>query len=76
MLRNLDIAPGHAEKLLAAESVRRSEVVEKVHKQLANFLNSPDVRAAYDAVVIDTAPSKGHSRSVLSKRQRTSSFLL
>jgi chromosome partitioning protein len=56
---NLDIAPGHAEKLLAAESVRRSEVVEKVHKQLANFLNSPDVNAAYDAIVIDTAPSKG-----------------
>jgi len=56
---NLDIAPGHAEKLLSAESVRRSEVVEKVHKQLANFLNSPDVQAEYDAVVIDTAPSKG-----------------
>ncbi|OGT35320.1 MAG: hypothetical protein A3F11_10660 [Gammaproteobacteria bacterium RIFCSPHIGHO2_12_FULL_37_14] len=55
----LDIAPGHAEKLLAAESVRRSEVVDKVHKQLAFFLNSPDVKAAYDAVVIDTAPSKG-----------------
>lgn len=58
-VENLDIAPGHAEKLLAAESVRRSEVVEKVHKQLANFLHSPDVQAAYDAVVIDTAPSKG-----------------
>lgn len=58
-VEKLDIAPGHAEKLLAAESVRRSEVVEKVHKQLANFLNSSDVRAAYDAVVIDTAPSKG-----------------
>lgn len=58
-VEKLDIAPGHAEKLLAAESVRRSEVVEKVHKQLANFLNSPDVRAAYDAIVIDTAPSKG-----------------
>jgi chromosome partitioning protein len=58
-VQNLDIAPGHAEKLLNAESVRRSEVVEKVHKQLASFLNSSDVRAAYDAVVIDTAPSKG-----------------
>jgi chromosome partitioning protein len=56
---NLDIAPGHAEKLLSAESVRRSEVVEKVHKQLSNFLHSADVKAAYDAVVIDTAPSKG-----------------
>lgn len=58
-VQKLDIAPGHAEKLLAAESVRRSEVVEKVHRQLSNFLNSPDVQAAYDVVVIDTAPSKG-----------------
>jgi chromosome partitioning protein len=55
----LDVAPGHAEKLLAAESVRRSEVVEKVHKQLSNFLDSPDVKAEYDVTVIDTAPSKG-----------------
>lgn len=58
-VESLDIAPGHAEKLLSAESVRRSEVVERVHKQLAFFLNSPDVQAAYDVVVIDTAPSKG-----------------
>jgi chromosome partitioning protein len=58
-IEKLDLAPGHAEKLLAAESVRKSEVVEKVHKQLTNFLNSPDVQAAYDTVVIDTAPSKG-----------------
>lgn len=55
----MDIAPGHADKLLTAESVRRSEVVDKVHKQLASFLNHPDVQAEYDAVVIDTAPSKG-----------------
>ena len=58
-VENLDIAPGHADKLLTAEAVRRSEVVERVHKQLSNFLHSPDVEAAYDAVVIDTAPSKG-----------------
>jgi chromosome partitioning protein len=58
-IQSLDIAPGHADRLLAAESVRKSEVVEKVHKQLANFLNSADVQAAYDAVIIDTAPSKG-----------------
>ncbi len=58
-IENLDIAPGHAERLLAAEAVRKTEVVEKVHKQLANFLNSDDVRATYDAVIIDTAPSKG-----------------
>lgn len=58
-IENLDIAPGHADRLLAAESIRKTEVVEKVHKQLANFLQSEDVRAAYDAVIIDTAPSKG-----------------
>jgi len=58
-IEHLDLAPGHAEKLLAAESVRKSEVVEKVHKQLTSFLSSPDVQAAYKAIVIDTAPSKG-----------------
>ena len=51
-IEHLDIAPGHADKLLAAEAVRKTEVVDKVHKQMANFLNSPDVQAAYDAVVI------------------------
>jgi len=55
----LDLAPGHAEKLLAAEAVRRTDVVDKVHKQLSNFLNSSDVQSTYDSVVIDTAPSKG-----------------
>ncbi|MDA8561706.1 ParA family protein [Gammaproteobacteria bacterium] len=58
-IENLDLAPSHADKLLAAETVRRSEVVEKVHKQLNNFLNSPDVQSTYENVVIDTAPSKG-----------------
>ncbi len=58
-IERLDLAPGHAEKLLAAEAVRRSDVVEKVHKQLTNFLNSPDVQSTYETVVIDTAPSKG-----------------
>lgn len=58
-IEKLDLAPGHAERLLAAEAVRKTEVVDKVHRQLANFLNSPDVKAAYEAVVIDTAPSKG-----------------
>ena len=58
-VEKLDIAPGHAEKLLNAEAVRRSEVVEKVHKQLRQFIHHPDVEAEYDVVVIDTAPSKG-----------------
>jgi len=58
-IEKLDIMPGFAYKLLAAEAVRRSEVVEKVHNQLAVFLSSPDIRATYGVVVIDTAPSKG-----------------
>ncbi len=55
----LDIAPGHSAKLLAAEAVRKSEVSEKVHSQLKLFLDLPEVKAAYDMVVIDTPPSKG-----------------
>lgn len=58
-IENLDIMPGHADKLLGAENVRRSEVVEKVHKQLGLFLDAPDVDEAYDVIIIDTAPSKG-----------------
>ena len=58
-IEKLDLAPAYGERLLAAEAVRKDEVVEKVHKRLAEFLNSEDVREAYDVVVIDTAPSKG-----------------
>src|SRR5690348_2234378 len=58
-IENLDIMPAHASKLLEAEAVRKSEVVEKVHKQIGKFLDSPDVQDAYDVAVIDTAPSKG-----------------
>lgn len=58
-IQNIDIMPGHADKLLEAEAVRRGEVVEKVYNQLSLFLSSPDVLEAYDVVVIDTAPSKG-----------------
>lgn len=58
-IERLDITPAHADRLLEAESVRRSEVVDKVHKQLALFLDTPDLQEMYDVVVIDTAPSKG-----------------
>lgn len=58
-IENMDIMPGHAEKLLEAEAVRRNEVVEKVHKQLGLLLNAPDVQESYDVAIIDTAPSKG-----------------
>lgn len=58
-IENLDIAPGHAHKLLLAEAVRRTEVAEKVYKQLSLFLSMPDVNSTYDVAIIDTAPSKG-----------------
>ncbi len=58
-IKNIDIMPGHADKLLEAESVRRSEIVEKVHNQLATILSLPDVLEEYDVIIIDTAPSKG-----------------
>lgn len=55
----LEIAPGHSSKLLAAEAVRKSEVSEKVHQQLKLFLELPEVKEAYDVIIIDTPPSKG-----------------
>ena len=55
----LEIAPAYGNKLLLAEAVRRSEVVEKVHVRLSEFLACKDVQSAYDVVIIDTAPSKG-----------------
>ncbi len=58
-IENLDVTPAHADRLLEAESVRRSEVLEKVHKQLGLFLDMPDLKEMYDVVIIDTAPSKG-----------------
>ena len=58
-LEKLDILPGHADKLLAAEAVRRVEVTEKVHNRLGQFLQNPELRKEYDIVVVDTSPSKG-----------------
>jgi chromosome partitioning protein len=58
-IEHLDFAAGHAQKLREAELVRKTEVVEKVHNRLKEFLDSPDVKESYDVVVIDTAPSKG-----------------
>lgn len=58
-LENLDIAPGHSDRLLAAEAVRRNEVIERVYNQLDNFVNLPEVNQAYDVIIIDTPPSKG-----------------
>jgi chromosome partitioning protein len=58
-IENLDIAPGHADKLLKAEAVRRNEIVERVYNHLHLFVNDPQVKEAYDVIIIDTAPSKG-----------------
>ncbi len=58
-IENLDLAPGHSDRLLAAEAVRRNEVTEKVYNQLDIFLNLPEVNDAYDVIIIDTPPSKG-----------------
>lgn len=58
-IATLEIAPGYSAKLLAAEAVRKSEVSEKVHQQLKLFLNLPEVKEAYDVIIIDTPPSKG-----------------
>jgi chromosome partitioning protein len=54
-----DITPAYAHKLLAAEAVRKNEVVEKVHNRMYEFLLSDDVQQEYDLIIIDTAPSKG-----------------
>ena len=58
-IENLDIAPAHADQLLLAEAVRRTEVIEKVHKQLHKFLSCPEVEKEYKIIIVDTAPSKG-----------------
>jgi chromosome partitioning protein len=56
---HLHIAPAHSERLHAAETVKKNEVVDKVHQRLADFLSSVDVRHAYKVVIIDTPPTKG-----------------
>lgn len=58
-IENLDIAPACGDRLLAAESVRRAELAEKVHKRMQEFLRLPEVEQQYDLAIIDTAPSKG-----------------
>ena len=58
-IEHLDIAAGDNEKLKEAELVRKSDVVNKVHYRLKEFLDFPDVQDNYDVAVIDTAPSLG-----------------
>jgi len=56
---NLELLPSHSSKLQDAEAVTKNEVLEKVHVQLKRFLDLPDVKKAYDIIIIDTPPSKG-----------------
>jgi len=59
MNENLDIMPAHAAELLRVEQCKKEEVLVKIYNRFRDFLCMPDVREAYDFVVIDTAPSKG-----------------
>lgn len=56
---NLEIMPAHSNKLQSAEAVTKNEVLEKVHLRLKQFLTLDEVQEKYDAIVIDTRPSKG-----------------
>lgn len=56
---NLEIMPAHSAKLQEAENTTANEVIEKVHLRLQQFINSPEIQAEYDYIIIDTPPSKG-----------------
>jgi chromosome partitioning protein len=58
-IKHLDIVPSDEGKLFQAENVKRQEMAEKVYSQLFNFINLPDVQAAYDIFILDTPPAKG-----------------
>lgn len=55
----LDILPGHAQRLEDIERVLTHDVWIKVAERLRAFLSIPEIREAYDLVVVDTRPSKG-----------------
>ncbi|MCE3237385.1 MAG: soj 2 [Gammaproteobacteria bacterium] len=58
-IENLEICPSHSSRILLAEAVTRTEVVQKVYEQLAKFLTLEEVKESYDKIIIDTPPSKG-----------------
>lgn len=58
-ISKLEIMPAHSNRLQEAEAVTKNEVVEKVHTQLKKFLDLKGLKDSYDAIVIDTPPSKG-----------------
>jgi chromosome partitioning protein len=55
----LEICPSHSSRILLAEAVTRTEVVQRVYDQLAKFLTLEEVKNSYDKIIIDTPPSKG-----------------
>lgn len=55
---NVQIIPGNGKAMRDLEMVRKDEVKELIHDRMQNFLSEEDVQAAFDVVVIDTAPSK------------------
>lgn len=56
---SLHALPGHGPRLREIELVRIEDVREHVHNRLHQFLSLPELRQAFDAVLIDTAPAKG-----------------
>ena len=57
--QNIEILPAHSNKLQEAEAVTKNEVLEKIHLQLRQFVQLPEVQQEYDLIIIDTPPSKG-----------------
>lgn len=58
-ISNIELLPAYSIKLQEAEAVTKADVAEKVHLQLKKFLDLPDVQNQYEAIIIDTPPSKG-----------------
>ncbi|MGB0712393.1 MAG: ParA family protein [Gammaproteobacteria bacterium] len=56
---NVDILPGSETRLLDVEKDRPATLQASVYDRLNEVLSQPDVREAYDLVIIDTSPSKG-----------------
>jgi len=59
-LRNpghLHILPGDSVKLVDVEEHDSTYLAEKVKNRIREWVNQPDVREAYDLLIIDTAPS-------------------
>lgn len=58
-ISNMELLPSHSNKLQEAETIHKSEVLEKVHSQLKRFLDLPSIKREYEVIIIDTPPSKG-----------------